>query len=177
MIIAVSGTPGVGKTTLSKILAQKLGYEYINIKELAEERGIGKRVGEELEIDMEKLAEVIEREFRGKNAVLDSHLSHLLPADLVVVLRLSPEVLLKRLMERGYRKEKLGENLEAELVDVCLIEALEGHENVIEVDTTGRTPEDVVDEIISLINGGIRKRVGIVDWSESYEKIMPYLRR
>lgn len=177
MIIAVSGTPGVGKTTVSKLLAQKLGYEYINIKELAEERGIGKRVREELEVDMEKLAEIVKREFSGRNVILDSHLSHLLPADLVIVLRLNPEVLLKRLTERGYGKEKVGENLEAELVDVCLIEALEEHENVIEVDTTGRSPEDAVSEIISLIKRGIRKRVGIVDWSESYEKIMPYLRR
>ena len=177
MIIAVTGTPGVGKTTISKLLAQKLGYEYINIKELAEERSIGKKAGDEVEIDMEKLAELVEREFRGKDVILDSHLSHLLPADYVVVIRLNPEILLERLRERGYHRDKLGENLEAELVDVCLVEALEEHENVVEVDATGKSPEEVADEVAALMKEGIKKRVGIVDWSESYEKILPYLRR
>ncbi len=177
MIIAVSGTPGVGKTTVSKLLAQELGYEYVSIKELAEKTGSGEKVGDEIEIDIEKLEGFIRKKFKGKNVILDSHLSHLLPVDLVVILRLSPYLLLKRLQERGYKKEKLSENLEAELVDVCLIEALEEHKHVIEVDTTDKTPEEVVNEIINLMEKGIKKRVGIVDWSESYEKIMPYLRR
>ncbi|WP_461865475.1 AAA family ATPase [Thermococcus sp.] len=177
MIIAVTGTPGVGKTTVSELLAQKLGYEYVSIKKLAEKKDLGEKIEDEIEIDIEKLAEVVREEFKEKNIILDSHLSHLLPVDLVVVLRLNPELLLKRLLKRGYMKDKLSENLEAELVDVCLIEAIEEHENVIEVDTTGKTPEEVAEEIVTLMEKGIKKRVGIVDWSESYEKIMPHLRR
>ncbi len=77
---------------------------------------------------------------------------------------------------RGYSKEKIGENVEAELVDVILVEALEENENVIEVDTTGKTPEEVVDEILRLIQKGVKRRVGIVDWSEVYDEVIPYLR-
>ena len=33
-IIAASGTPGTGKTTLSKRLAKKLGYFYLDVNKL-----------------------------------------------------------------------------------------------------------------------------------------------
>ncbi|BAA30356.1 adenylate kinase family protein [Pyrococcus horikoshii] len=176
MLIAITGTPGVGKTTVAKLLAKKLNYEYVSLKDFALEKGCGRRVNDEVEVEIDELAYFIERELKGKNAVLDGHLSHLMPVDLVVVLRAHPKLIGERLRERGYDREKIGENVEAELVDAVLIEAIEEHENVIEVDTTNKSPEDVVEEIVSLINSGIKKRVGIVDWSEVYDEIIPYLR-
>ncbi len=176
MIISVTGTPGVGKTTLSKLLAKRLGYEYVSIKEFAVEKGIGTKVGNELEIDVEKLAEAMSREFRGKNVIIDGHLSHFVPADLVIVLRAHPRLIAERLKERGYPEEKLAENIEAEFVDVVLVEAIGENENVLEIDTSGKEPEEVLDEVLSLIHAGIRRRVGVVDWSSSYEEILPYLR-
>ncbi|WP_456367591.1 adenylate kinase family protein [Thermococcus sp.] len=176
MIIAVTGTPGVGKTTVSKLLARKLGYEYVSLRDYVMERGIGEMKGDELEVEVDELAYNFERDFAGKNVVADGHLSHFLKADLVVVLRAHPKLVGERLKGRGYSKEKIGENVEAELVDVILVEALEENENVIEVDTTGKTPEKVVDEIIGLIQKGVKRRVGIVDWSEVYDEVIPYLR-
>ncbi|MBP1910996.1 adenylate kinase family protein [Thermococcus stetteri] len=176
MIIAVTGTPGVGKTTVSRLLAEKLGYEYVNLRDYALEKGIGEMKGEEIEVEIDELAYNFERDFRGKNVVADGHLSHFLNADLVIVLRANPKLIAERLKERGYSREKLGENVEAELVDVILVEALEENENVIEVDTTGKTPEEVVEEILDLMRKGVRRRVGIVDWSEAYDEVLPYLR-
>ncbi|ASJ02503.1 kinase [Thermococcus profundus] len=176
MIIAVTGTPGVGKTTVSKLLAERLGYEYVNLRDYAVERGIGEMKGDELEVEVDELAYNFERDFKGKNVVADGHLSHFLNADLVIVLRANPKLIAERLKERGYSREKLGENVEAELVDVILVEALEENENVIEVDTTGKTPEEVVEEILDLIRKGVKKRVGIVDWSKVYDEVLPYLR-
>lgn len=175
MIISVTGTPGVGKTTLSKILAERLDYEYVGVKEFAMEKGIGTEVGDELEIDVDELADAMLREFRGKDVIIDGHLSHFVPADIVIVLRAHPKLVAERLKERGYSKKKLAENVEAELIDVILVEALEENENVIEVDTTGKTPENVADEIIGLIKRGIKRRAGIVDWSGAYDDILPYL--
>ena len=175
MIIAVTGTPGVGKTTVSKLLAEKLGYDYVSLRDYAIKRGIGEGT-EELEVEVDELAYNFERDFEGKNVVVDGHLSHFLPADIVVVLRAHPKLIGERLTERGYSREKVGENVEAELVDVILVEALEENENVVEVDTTGKTPEEVVNEILGLIEKGVRRRVGIVDWSEVYDEVIPYLR-
>jgi len=176
MIIAVTGTPGVGKTTVSRLLAEKLGYEYVSLRGYAIEKGIGEMKGDELEVEVDELAYNFERDFKGKNVVVDGHLSHFLNADLVVVLRAHPKLIGERLTERGYSREKVGENVEAELVDVILVEALEENENVIEVDMTGKTPEEVVNEILELIEKGVKKRVGVVDWSEVYDEVIPYLR-
>ncbi|AIU70817.1 kinase [Thermococcus eurythermalis] len=176
MIIAITGTPGVGKTTVSKLLAERLGYEYVNLRDYALENDIGEMKGDELEVEVDELAYNFERDFKGKDVVVDGHLSHFLPADIVIVLRAHPRLVGERLTERGYSKEKIGENVEAELVDVILVEALEENENVIEVDTTGKTPEEVVDEILELIEKGVKKRVGLVDWSEVYDEVIPYLR-
>jgi len=176
MIIAVTGTPGVGKTTVSKLLSEKLGYGHVGIKEFALEKGIGEMVGEELEIDTEELAEAMSREFQGRNVVIDGHLSHFVPADVVVVLRANPKLVAERLKERGYSREKLAENVEAELVDVILVQALEENENVLEIDTTGKAPDEVVEEILTLLKSGTKKRVGVVDWSDVYDEVLPYLR-
>lgn len=37
LIISPTGTPGVGKTTLGKELAQRTGLTYVNIGDLAQE--------------------------------------------------------------------------------------------------------------------------------------------
>lgn len=175
MLIAITGTPGVGKTTTAKLLAEKLGYEYVSVKELALEWRVGEKTGEEVEIDVDALARRFGREFRGRNAVVDGHLSHFLPVDIVVVLRLHPLEVARRLRERGYAVKKLAENVEAELVDVCLVEALGEHENVLEVDTTGKDPGEVLEEVLGLIKHGPKRRVGIVDWSKVYDEVLPYL--
>lgn len=176
MIIAITGTPGVGKTTVSKLLAQRLGHEYVNLRSYAIEKGIGEMKGDELEVEVDELAYNFERDFRGENVVVDGHLSHFLNADVVVVLRVHPRLIEERLKERGYPKEKIGENVEAELVDVILVEALEENERVLEINTTGKTPEEVVDEILKLIEKGAKRHVGIVDWSGVYDEVIPYLR-
>lgn len=175
MIIAVTGTPGVGKTTVSKLLAEKLGYEYISLRDLIIEKGIGGRVGDEVEVSVEDLPKLAE-ELRGRNVILDGHLSHYVPVDLVIVLRAHPKLIGERLKMRGYSREKVSENVEAELVDVILVEAIEENENVIEVNTTEKTPEKVVEEILELIGKGVKKRVGIVDWSRVYDEVISYLR-
>ncbi len=176
MIIAVTGTPGVGKTTVSKLLAERLKYRYVNLRDYAFEKGLGEMKGDELELDVDELAEKFARDFEGEDVIVEGHLAHYMPADIVVVLRAHPKLVAERLKARGYSKEKLGENVEAELVDVILVEAIEENENVIEVDTTGKTPEEVVEEILGLIERGVRRKVGIVDWSEVYDEVIPYLR-
>ncbi len=173
MMIAVTGTPGVGKTSVAKLLASRLGYRYETVADVAMRLGAAEEVDDEgeLEIDVGALNRV-----NLPDTVVDGHLSHHMPADVVIVLRASPRLVAERLEKRGYDPEKLGENVEAELVDYVLIEALNAHESVLEVDTTGKTPNEVVDEILGLLRTGVRRRVGVVDWSKDFDEVSRYLR-
>ena len=144
MKILISGTPGTGKTSVSELLAEKLGYRLVGINDFAEERGLIEGVdkvrGSGI-IDEVKLEAEI-----GKllgDVVVEGHLAHLCKGDVSVVLRTRPDELKKRLSLRKWSKEKVRENVEAEAIDLILQEAVEVNDNVVEVDTTGKSAEEV----------------------------------
>ena len=74
-----------------------------------------------------------------KGIIIDSHLSHYLPKkyiDLCVVAKCNIKKLGKRLKKKRFHKEKIKENIQAAIFDVCFNEALERKHNVLVVDTT-----------------------------------------
>ena len=92
--LALTGTPGVGKTTISSLLAD-VGYQVETVQDIAERYGCIDDVDSEdgaRPIDIDELNTQIHSEWKNdpiKSIVIDSHLSHLLPVDCVVVLRCS----------------------------------------------------------------------------------------
>jgi broad-specificity NMP kinase len=84
----------------------------------------------------------------------------------VFVLRRNPEDLKPVLEARGYNGIKLWENLAAEVLDVCLTDAINacGENKICEFDVTGRTIEDVVTGIMQVINDNRKCYLGVVDW-------------
>jgi len=85
----------------------------------------------------------------------------------VIVLRCEPSVLEDRLSERGDSEQKAKENAESEALDVVLSEAVDQHgqDAVYEIDTTGRDPEAVADEIVAVIDGDRSPSAGNVDFT------------
>lgn len=146
MIIIVTGTPGTGKTTYAKKLASKKGYKYIDVSEIIKKHKLGENKNKELdyvEVDTDKLnkilIEIIKHTKKNKlSLVIDSHLSHYLPKEYVdkciVMMCSNRSELKKRLKERGYSEEKIKENLEAEIMESCLQDALRFGHNVEVVD-------------------------------------------
>jgi len=117
------------------------------------------------EVDVSKLARSVAK-LEG-DLILEGHFSHMLKPDLAVVLRCSPKVLERRLRKKGWEEKKIRENVEAEAVDVVLIEALENVPEVREIDTTKMKPSQVAKAIDAIVAGERQKyRVGNVDWSE-----------
>jgi len=91
----------------------------------------------------------------------------MLNPDVAIVLRCSPKVLESRLKRKGWPEKKVRENVEAEAVDVILIEALENVPDVCEIDTTEMTDGQVARAIERIVKGERQKyRVGNVDWSQ-----------
>lgn len=161
MIVALTGTPGVGKSTVADILSDK-GYVVKPVSELAEkhETIVGEEVGSRI-IDTETLSSKIDR---SRSYILEGHLSHQLNPDMVIVLRCNPKILKERLAKKGWGEEKVLENIEAEITDSILMEAL-SHKKVYEIDASERSAEEVAEIIIKIIEEGSEDfKPGNIDW-------------
>ncbi len=139
----VAGTPGVGKSTVAKNLASRMG---LMLLELADIAGPGV-----VEVSASALSaragSIIKR--AGIGVVIPTHIvfkPRLIPVPYVVVLRRDPFRLLEELAARGYPESKIFENVEAELLGVVYREALSRKwaGSVVQIDTTTRSVEEVV---------------------------------
>jgi adenylate kinase len=167
--VAISGTPGTGKTSVGEALAKR-GWMVYEVNRLAEEKGLlGRRDRRRAtrEVDINALDKAVSEDEGLKDAILVGHLSHHLTVDLIVVLRCSPTVLATRLGGRGYSEDKVSENVEAEALDVILIEAVETDRTVLEIDTTNKDVREVLEAMEEILAGEREKyAIGHIDWSE-----------
>ncbi|MES3517420.1 MAG: adenylate kinase family protein [Natronomonas sp.] len=168
MRIAVTGTPGTGKTTATR----QLDRPVLHLNELIEDENLSTGTDEErgsLVADIDGLrrhVEQVDDETDGV-VVFESHLAHHVAADRVVVLRCHPTELTERLESRaGTTDRKITENADAEALDVVLSEAVEGHglDSVYEIDTTGKEPEAVAEAIEAVIDGLREPTAGTVSF-------------
>lgn len=171
MRVALTGTPGTGKTTIAALLPYRVVIDLNALVKGGLNFGIDPERGC-LEADMDGLGKRLkELEPVDANAdtitVIEGHFSHYF-ANWAIVLRLDPKELKKRLEARGYLEKKIQENLEAEALDVILIEAVESCSRVDEIDTTGRSPADVAALVVKIIQGESRLPPGQVSWLEDF---------
>jgi len=143
MIIIVSGTPGTGKTILAKRLAKSIKYIHLDLKKLISKNKLKESYDKKRKcyiIDIKKMNKIlIEKIKKSKNMVIDSHLSHYLPkkyVDLCIITKCNLKILEKRLKKRKYNEDKIRENLDCEIFDVCLNEAREAGHKILVIDTT-----------------------------------------
>jgi len=152
MILSISGTPGTGKTSVAKALAKKLGWALIDLNRLARQKGLYSgydRARKSRIVDLKGLSsEVRKISLARKNLILDSHYSHDMPCDVVVILRTNPRELRERMRKKGWNGKKIEENIEAEIMEVVREEALERAKTVLEIDTTDKKPECIAEQII-----------------------------
>ena len=178
--IVITGTPGTGKSTVGRLLASRLGAALVELGELVAREGLHLGLDEEtgsLIADLDALSSRLAgmmASARQPLVVVGHYAQHVVPREAVLrafVLRKNPYELMEVLRSRGYTGRKLYENLQAEILDVCLWEAVQayGPDLVYEIDTSGRTPGDVVEEALRALEEGL-SRVGIVDWLGMLER-------
>ena len=173
MLVAITGTPGVGKSTVSSLLRKE--YTVIDIHSYAEEHGLFESFDEEAgsyDVDVEKLNDSIMSEELDGTVFLDGHLSHFVDCDRIIVLRCEPHIIYDRLKQRGYDEKKILENVQTEVLDVILSESVDSGIDTYEIDCTELTPEQVVSKIGIIMNGEDIPDVtpGHVDWSEEMDE-------
>ncbi|MDR0888191.1 MAG: adenylate kinase family protein [Candidatus Methanoplasma sp.] len=173
-LIAITGTPGTGKTSLSEEL-RKRGHKVLDINEHIRSHGLLGEKDEDRDtfaVDVDGLNESLE-EFRGSDEIifLDSHLSHCVDSRAIIVLRCHPDELADRLVARGYGGSKVTENVQAEILDVILCEASESDIPVFEIDCTSCDVSDTADATEDIANGNTDKYLpGNVSWLGEFDK-------
>jgi adenylate kinase len=173
--LVITGNPGVGKHTSAESLAEKIqGIKIIDINKFAiDKNAILKRDRKYgIDVDVKKLSKLIDYELRTTTRDF-AIIGHLAPyvlkrsrIDFVVVLRRSPYELMKTLEQRKYSLEKSRENVASEILGVSLYDALKtfGKDKIVELDTTGKTPEYIAGKIMLVIQRGGSGKIGRVDW-------------
>ena len=175
--ILIGGTPGTGKTLVASGLAQQLKMGVISLGDLATQGGCIQSHDESRDtevIDEDCLVEAVIDfvDETDSDMVVEGHYIDLFPSrhvQHVFVLRTHPEELMKRLRDRGYSEDKVKENVEAEVIGVCQLDALDafGEGMVTEIDTTGKDVRSVVAEIVGQL--GDPDTTVRIDWMQQLE--------
>jgi adenylate kinase len=176
LVMLITGTPCVGKTTVAHHLATELKAKYINLNELAKKHDLILSEDKKRKtsiIDEEKTQEKIEEiitKTKKHAIVIDGHYAPaVVPKHLVThifLLRRNPIELRIFMEKKGFTGRKLWENLASEILDVCLVEALREHEKekVCEIDVTYRSTDEIICEIIAIKEKTKKCRAGWIDW-------------
>jgi adenylate kinase len=164
--ILVSGTPGVGKTTMCKKLCQSVKIlKLINIGDFAKEHGCLDEWDDELqchELNEDKVVDELEDIMTEGGVVVDHHATDFFPErwfDIVFVLRTDNTILYDRLTSRGYEGKKLENNIDCEIFQTILDESKESYK------------EEIVHELSSNNDSDIDSNVQrIVAWLDQWQK-------
>ncbi len=176
MRIAISSRSGCGNTTVTKMVAEKLGYPMINFtfRQMAEERGMDFwdfcRLAEtDYNIDRELDRRQVEMAMALPDCVLGSRLAiwMLSDADLKVYLTATAETRAKRILRRegGTFEQRYKETVDRDNHDTARYLKIYGIDNTsaektadLVISTDDRTPE----EIVSMIIKAVEARKGVL---------------
>lgn len=180
-VIVISGTPGVGKTLISKALSSKIGAQVISLSDLVKREKLYKgvnRMRDTLIVDLERTAKRVREVISSTegDVIVEGHFAaEVVPPESVsmaFVLRRDPEELRLILKGRNYSEGKVMENVASEILDVCLYDAVRrfGVDRVHEINVSSRGVEEVVEEMVDVLEGKRERRVGVVDWLGKLEE-------
>jgi len=181
MIIVITGTPGVGKTEVSQLLSKRLNASHLDLNRIVKEEGLTLGIDKERKsqiADLKRLAGRVQELIKesSEDIIIEGHyVSEVVPPKLVsyvFVLRRDPDLLKADLERKEFGKQKASENISAEILGICLSEALNayGLKRVCEIDTTNKRVESIVEEIIHVLDGEEKPSVGKVDWLGKLER-------
>lgn len=156
--IIITGTPGSGKTShAEEFVSRHPEFKHINVSEYAKLNGCIEGYDKDRDssiVDEDKLLDLLEPLANKGGIVIDWHCCEIFPErwiDLVVVIRCDNTVLYNRLEARGYKQSKITENVECEIMQILLTEAMENYNSNIVVELNSESL-DSLDENVSRIS-------------------------
>lgn len=185
MSIVITGNPGVGKHTITKEIAQKLGLATLDINEIARDAGLFEENAEDTnDVDTEKLKEIFKQESFCEKHVIVGHLAPYVcdkkNIKMMIVLRRDPYELISIYKERGYSDRKTKDNTASEILGIIANDAkTKFQEKVFQIDISKKSIQKGVEEVADVIsnnskNGKIKKEEEeekiSIDWLELVKK-------
>lgn len=173
MLISITGTPGTGKTEVGKELVHR-GNNVIFLNEFIENNDLLGDFDDEFgsyDVDTKELNESL-KGYRESDVTyyVEGHLSHFISSSHIFIIRCEPNILALRLEARKYSKEKVEENVQAEILDIILCEADSMGVPVYELDSTSYTSGQLVDSILEIEDGKKGYEPGKTDWTGEIDK-------
>jgi len=180
----ITGSPGVGKHTISNRLAKRLNLKLIDINKVAIESGIFEQKNESFDVDVKKLKKMLVKKIT-KNSLVVGHLAPYVisqkQVDTVVVLRKNPYKLTSIYKKRKYSYGKSIQNLGSEILGVTLYDAISafGSYKTFQIDTTNKSVSMVVKKIEIFFTNGILEEdkvdwLGLISERNDLKRFFPY---
>jgi cytidylate kinase len=175
MRITISGRPGAGKTTIAKFLSKKLNYDFISVGNLqgkiALERGITinqlmERAKQDKSIHLEMDNKIKELGKEKDNFIIEGWIAfHFIPNSFKIFLEVNEETGAKRIFHDKREDEPNQESLEKTQEKIRErvsnvrnsfkkyygIDFLAKSQYDLVIDTTNKTPEQIVEKINSFL--------------------------
>lgn len=162
--ILITGTPGVGKTSMSILLADELknqfnlDYQVINIGDLIHNKKLYDSWNQEFnvpEFNEDKVIEELEKmKIEEGGFIIDFHSGCIFPEEwfsLIVLLRCNNTELFDRLKGRGYNDKKIMENIECEIMEITADEIKESYDINRIIELRNEKTEEMQDNIEKII--------------------------
>ena len=166
LVLVLTGNPGVGKHTVSRKLAEILGYEIVDVNKEAVKVGTAKQ-NDSIDVDVEKTKKMLKEKISDKSLIV----GHLAPfvvskesVSMAIVLRKNPYELIQIYEKRNYSDKKKNDNLGSEILGVVAYDSIEkfGEDKTFQVDTTSLLVEEITKKIETIING--TSKGDTIDW-------------
>ncbi|XP_014216877.1 adenylate kinase isoenzyme 6 [Copidosoma floridanum] len=151
--ILITGTPGVGKSEMAKLLAERTSFTWLDVSKLAQEHKCLDGYDEEYQcpvLDDDKLLDLMEPMMSNGGKIVDYHGSDFFPErwfDIVFVLRTNNTILYDRLVARGYSGKKLRDNIDCEIFQTILDETKESYKKEIVHELQSNEPEETIENV------------------------------
>ena len=145
--ILITGTPGVGKTSICTLLENQLpeeysiqGFKYVQLAELVRSKKLYKEWDDKFDVpifDEDMVCDELEPMMQNGGIILEFHSCDFFPErwfSLVVLLRCNNTELFDRLSARGYSEDKINENIECEIFGELAEEVAESYKPEITIE-------------------------------------------